>query len=101
MSQVCKLKHDPETDYINVCGDLTFGTVNDLLASARRIFASIPVLNIDLVDVTCSDSAGLALLIDWMRSAKQQNKNIMFHNIPAQMLAMAHASGLDELLPLQ
>tara|TARA_R110002050_G_scaffold9504_1_gene32958 strand:+ start:97929 stop:98234 length:306 start_codon:yes stop_codon:yes gene_type:complete len=101
MSQVGKLKHDPETDYINVCGDLTFATVNDLLVSARRIFAPIKVLNIDLAEVSCSDSAGLALLIEWMRSAKQQNKNLVFHNIPAQMLAMAHASGLDELLPLQ
>jgi len=101
MSQACKLKHDPETDYVNVCGDLTFATVNNLLVSSRRVFTSIPVLNIDLADVSCSDSAGLALLIDWMRSAKQQNKNIVFHNIPAQMLAMAHASGLDELLPLQ
>jgi phospholipid transport system transporter-binding protein len=101
MSQSGDLKLDPETGYINVCGDLTFVTVNDLLNSARTVFATIPILDIDLSKVSCSDSAGLALLIDWMRSAKQQNKNIVFHNIPAQMLAMAHASGLDELLPLQ
>jgi phospholipid transport system transporter-binding protein len=101
MSQVGKLKHDPETDNINVVGDLTFTTVNDLLVAARRIFAPLKVLSIDLTEVSCSDSAGLALLIDWMRLAKQQNKNIVFHNIPDQMLAMAHASGLDELLPLQ
>jgi phospholipid transport system transporter-binding protein len=101
MSQPCELKLDTETGYINVCGDLTFATVNDLLISSRRVFTPITALDIDLADVSCSDSAGLALLIDWMRLAKQQNKNILFHNIPAQMLAMAHASGLDELLPLQ
>lgn len=101
MSQVCELKLDAETGCINVCGDLTFATVNELLNSARRVFDPIEILDIDLAEVSCSDSAGLALLIEWMRSAKQQNKNIMFHNIPAQMLAMAHASGLDELLPLQ
>jgi len=101
MSQPCELKLDAETGCINVCGDLTFTTVNDLLVASRGVFAPIAVLDIDLADVSCSDSAGLALLIDWMRSAKQKNKNIVFHNIPAQMLAMAHASGLDELLPLQ
>ena len=101
MSQPCKLKLDPETHYINVYGDLTFATVNGLLNSARPIFAPIASLNIDLANVSSSDSAGLALLIDWMRLAKQDNKNIVFHNIPVQMLAMAHASGLDELLPLQ
>lgn len=101
MSQPCELKLDAETGCINVCGDLTFATVNDLLVSARRVFTPIKVLDIDLADVSCSDSAGLALLIDWMRAAKEENKPIVFHNIPAQMLAMAHASGLDELLPLQ
>lgn len=101
MSQPCELKLDAETGCINVCGDLTFATVNDLLVSARRVFTPIKVLDIDLADVSCSDSAGLALLIDWMRAAKKENKPIVFHNIPAQMLAMAHASGLDELLPLQ
>lgn len=101
MSQSCSLRLDAETGHIDVSGELTFTTVNELLESAPVLFAPISMLDIDLADVTRSDSAGLALLIDWMRSAKQMNKNIVFHNIPAQMLAMAHASGLDELLPLQ
>lgn len=101
MSQACVLKRDSETGYINICGDLTFTTVSGLLSSARDMFASLVKLDIDLAKVSSSDSAGLALLIDWMRLAKQNNKKIIFHNIPEQMLAMARASGLDELLPLQ
>lgn len=101
MSQPCKLKLDAESGSINVSGDLTFTTVNELLSTSHTLFAPVAELDIDLSDVTRSDSAGLALLIDWMRLAKQMNKNIVFHSIPSQMLAMAHASGLDELLPLQ
>lgn len=101
MSQPCTLKLNADTGHVDVSGELTFTTVSDLCVSAPELFASIEVLEIDLAEVTRSDSAGLALLIDWMRSAKQMNKNIVFHNIPTQMLAMAHASGLDELLPLQ
>jgi len=101
MSQACTLKLDAETGQIDVSGELTFTTVKDLFVSAPVLFAPIASLEIDLARVMRSDSAGLALLIDWMRSAKQMNKNIVFPNIPAQMLAMAHASGLDELLPLQ
>jgi phospholipid transport system transporter-binding protein len=101
MSQACKLKLDAEAGQIDVSGELTFTTVKDLFVSAPILFAPLAALEIDLAGVVHSDSAGLALLIDWMRSAKQMNKNIVFHNIPAQMLAMAHASGLDELLPLQ
>ena len=101
MSTACELKFIAGSGCIDVCGDLTFATVNELLSSARTLFDTLPALDIDLANVTRSDSAGLALLIDWMRTAKNANKNIVFHNIPAQMMEMAHASGLDELLPLQ
>jgi ABC-type transporter Mla MlaB component len=36
-----------------------------------------------------------------MRFAKNNNKSIVFQNIPDQMLAIANASGLDELIPVQ
>jgi ABC-type transporter Mla MlaB component len=36
-----------------------------------------------------------------MRLAKQNNKVIIFHNIPEQMMAIASSSGLDEQLPIQ
>jgi len=32
--------------------------------------------------------------------AKTTNKQIFFHHIPEQMLAIASSSGLDELLPV-
>jgi nanoRNase/pAp phosphatase (c-di-AMP/oligoRNAs hydrolase) len=35
-----------------------------------------------------------------MRAAKQAKKQLVFHHIPAQMLAIASASSLDELLPV-
>lgn len=101
MSQSCELKFDTEKGGITVSGQLTFTTVNDLLASTPVLFSPVATLDVDLADVTHSDSAGLALLIDWIRTAKQTDKKIVFHNIPAQMLAMARASGLDKLLPLQ
>ena len=96
----CSLRLDDITGLLHVSGELTFATVNDILGPAQNLFESITDLDIDLADVTRSDSAGLALLIDWMRRAKTDNKKIVFHNIPAQMLAIANASGLDELLPI-
>ena len=58
-------------------------------------------LDIDLSHVERSDSAGLALLVECLRHARQSGKTIRFFNIPAQMLAIARVSGLDEVLPLQ
>jgi len=47
-----------------------------------------------------SDRAGLALLVEWLREARQTGQSVRFFNMPAQMLAMARVSGLDQVLPL-
>jgi phospholipid transport system transporter-binding protein len=84
-----------------VSGELTLHTAKQALANSETLFDDANTLNIDLADVSRSDSAGLALLIAWMRSAKKHNQPITFFNIPNQMLAIAEASGLDQVLPKQ
>ena len=54
--------------------------------------------SIDLTGVTSADSAGLALLIEWIRLGKKQNCNIRFLNLPAQLLPLARLFGVDHLL---
>ncbi len=99
--ELYSLNFDSEDNLFHLAGELTFATVNALLEQSPALFEDHHKLNIDLTAVTHSDSAGLALLIDWMRLAKKNSKDIMFYNIPAQMLAIANASGVDELLPAQ
>ncbi len=98
MNEQFSLTFDKEQSLIQVGGELSFVTVKKVLSESNGLFESAKYLNIDLAAVTRSDSAGIALLIDWMRTAKSTNKQIAFHNIPAQMLAIASASGLDEIL---
>ncbi|MCB2426498.1 STAS domain-containing protein [Methylophaga pinxianii] len=86
---------------ILVSGELTFDTAANGIDMTEELFTDIAVLDVDLSEVTRSDSAGLALLIEWMRQAEKLNKPIRYFNMPTQMLAMAEASGLEELLPLQ
>ena len=100
MSETYSVVFDENANLIRVGGELTFSTVTEILAQAQTMFETMTMLNIDFTDVTRSDSAGLALLIDWMRTAKKVSKSITFYNIPQQILAIANASGLDDLLPL-
>jgi phospholipid transport system transporter-binding protein len=100
MSQAISINLDTKSNAILVSGELTFATVKDVLGEVQSLVTSLPALDIDLADVTRSDSAGLALLVHWMRIAKKANKQIVFHHLPGQMLAIASASGLDELLPV-
>jgi phospholipid transport system transporter-binding protein len=84
-----------------VSGELSFKSVPALAAKSRNFFKDSNSFDVDLVDVKRADSAGVALLIEWQRQAKQQNKSINFYNIPSQMLAIARLSGVDELLSLK
>lgn len=92
---------DDVSKRILVSGDLTFVTAASGIGMTKDIFAELPQLDMDLAAVTHSDSAGLALLVEWIRQARKANKPIRFFNMPTQMLALAEASGMEELLPLQ
>lgn len=83
-----------------VLGELTFATVTDLWQQSQSLFNSeqSPIL-LDLKNVTQSDSAGVALLIAWVRDFKQQDREIFLVNPPEQMQAIIRISGLHNVLP--
>ncbi len=82
-------------------GELTFDTVTSVLMQSEPAFRSGEgELAIDLSGVTRADSAGLALLMEWIRRAKGAKREVRFRQIPEQMLAIARTSDMDSLLPL-
>lgn len=94
--------HQDEPGVLMVEGELSFATVNTLLEQSRPLLAAAgSSLVMELARVGRVDSAGLALLTQWMRMAKEQNVAIAFRHVPEQLLAIAHASELDEILPLE
>jgi len=85
-----------------ISGELSFTTVNAVLAESREtLFATREAqLELDLRSVTRADSAGLALLIQWLRMARAQQSDIRFLHLPEQLLAIARAGELEALLPI-
>jgi len=88
-------------ELLRVQGELTFTTVTALLGKSRPLFerAGERVV-VDLAGVERADSAGLAMLVEWMRLAKARGCGIAFSHLPAQMRDIALASDLDDILPL-
>jgi phospholipid transport system transporter-binding protein len=80
-------------------GDLNFSTVPALRAGPDFKATDRPRISIDLAGVTRSDSAGLALLIEWLRESERLGKSITFMNMPVQMQSIARVCGLDGILP--
>ncbi len=79
-------------------GELTFATVEALLDEFTQRAVPTPPQVVDLGAVTRTDSAGLALLIEWVKQTR--NTPITFQNIPTQMLGLATVSGVEEMLSL-
>jgi phospholipid transport system transporter-binding protein len=81
-----------------VSGVLDAGTVGELLEQSRDPFTSAGQVEVDLAGVSETDSAGLALLIEWVRIAKEAGRTIRFENAPGQISALARISEVQELL---
>ncbi len=85
---------------ITVSGELVFDKVVALLKTSNPYFDGTSKLLFDLQGVVKTDSAGLALLVEWTRLAHQKKQVIDFCKVPKQLLDIARVSGLDNLLPI-
>jgi phospholipid transport system transporter-binding protein len=76
-------------------GDLTFATISAQLAKLFTFLTSAKHITIDLAKVSSTDSAGLALLIEWKKIARSHKIQLALKNIPKQLLMLAGLSGFD------
>jgi phospholipid transport system transporter-binding protein len=101
-AQVMIRNQDASGVTYDISGELDMQTVPGLLQAVEGILSQAEGdLYFDLQGVTRSDSAGLALLVEWLQRAGQAQRRIAFRNLPAQMLTISRVSGLERLLPLQ
>jgi phospholipid transport system transporter-binding protein len=55
---------------------------------------------IDLAAVTEADSAAVAILLSWVRVARERKQALMIVNTPASIRSLAALYGVAEMLPL-
>lgn len=82
----------------SLIGELSFETVPDLVSAGEQLFQSDREVSLDLSRLERSDSAGLALLVSWLRLARQQQCKLHFQQVPEQLLRLARVSAVDQLL---
>jgi len=86
-------------EVIQVSGPMTMATARTVDSAVRTALAALPNAIVDLSAVTRADSAGLALLLGWMRQTRAREAGILFRGVPPQMEAIAGTSALGGLLP--
>ena len=79
-------------------GEMTFDTAEKILAASEDLFEEHTQLEIDLSGVTASDSAGLALLLEWVTWANHSVREIRFTDMPERVLAIARTTEVEPLL---
>ena len=78
-------------------GELSFRTVPDLLRQGERLFEGCSTFVLDLEGVERSDSAGVALLLEWLRRCRRRQQDLFFRNLPQALVEIARVSNLDEI----
>ena len=91
---------EPTPGRIVVTGELTFATARDARQLGVMVLeaSSARSLAIDCSGVTRADSAGLAVLLDWLAWGRRKSRAISLQNLPAALVAIARISEVDGLL---
>jgi len=87
---------DKGAGHFLVDGDLTFSTIGKDTVKSLEFLTTAKEITVDLSGVTTTDSAGLALMIEWVKYARSHRAQVTFKKIPQQLLNLAKLSGLDK-----
>ncbi|MGX2040942.1 STAS domain-containing protein [Methylocaldum sp. MU1018] len=79
-------------------GELTFATASDALKKTQVVFDGAPRLSFDLEGISRADSAGVALLLEWLRRAEQTRSELRYTHLPPHLRAIAQVSGIERLI---
>lgn len=81
-----------------VSGEMTFDTSEKILRASENLFDEHTQIEVDLSEITGSDSAGLALLLEWVTWANHSVREIRFTGMPEKILAIARTTEVEPLL---
>jgi phospholipid transport system transporter-binding protein len=79
-------------------GEMSFETAERILRASEEPFEQHTRLEVDLSGVTRADSAGLALLLEWITWANHTVREIRYTGTPERILAIAKTTEVESLL---
>ena len=79
-------------------GALTFTTAKRAWAQGLATLRKAGGITIDCAAISQTDSAGLAVLLDWLAEARRAGRSLRYEQLPQGLLGLARISSVDELL---
>lgn len=84
-------------DVYSLRGKLNFETVMFIYQKGIRLFQGKTV-TVDFAELTESNSAGLALIVEWVKWSHALNKEILFKSLPSHLHSIAKVSGITDFI---
>jgi phospholipid transport system transporter-binding protein len=88
-----------EGERMIVSGPLTLASVSAVLREGSAAIGQ-GARTVDLGEVSELDSSALALLLAWLREARQRNVTLSLANLPQGLTTIARLYGVADLLPV-
>ncbi|MBV8741857.1 MAG: STAS domain-containing protein [Sinobacteraceae bacterium] len=81
-------------------GRITFATARAARQTGLAAFdgTSEQQIRVDCSGISASDSAGMAVLLDWLSAARRAGRSLQYQNLPVQVQAIARISDVLEML---
>lgn len=84
-----------------IAGPMTQAQASGLLVAGQKLLTAETnpqPIRVDLAAVGEADSSGLAVLLDWLRTARQQGREITVCEVPTGLRSLAELYGIEALL---
>jgi len=88
--------HAIQDGRLKIEGILDFNTVNLVKKQTIGLFNGPSEIQFDLSAVSQSNSAALALLLEWLKAAQKNQVSLSFSNLPEHLRQLASVYGIEQ-----
>ena len=85
---------------VKIEGILDFNTVKSLKNQTIGLFKGASEIQFDLSAVSQSNSAALALMLEWLKIAEKNQVSLSFSNFPEHLRQLARVYGIEQDLKI-
>lgn len=79
-------------------GELDFCNVMSVYEKSLPYIKNCSSLTFDFSRLTNSSSAGIALMVEWLKLANAEAKTVRFESLPDALMSILQAAGMNELI---
>lgn len=81
---------------VKIEGALDLNTVKSLKKQTIGLFNGVSEIQFDLSAVSQSNSAALALMLEWLKAAQKNQASLSFSNFPEHLRQLARVYGIEQ-----